>query len=101
MARTANIFVRVEPEVKDQAEQLLSQLGISMSNAIGLFLRQVVIQRGIPFEMKLPRNKPLSMGSLTEEEFNFHIEKGLLDIAEGKVISAKEVADKLHRDYGI
>jgi DNA-damage-inducible protein J len=50
MARTSNIFARVEPEIKKQAELVLEQLGISMSNAIGLFLRQVVLQRGIPFE---------------------------------------------------
>ncbi|HPE94771.1 MAG TPA: type II toxin-antitoxin system RelB/DinJ family antitoxin [Bacillota bacterium] len=54
MARTSNIFARVEPEVKEQAEKILTELGIPMSNAIGLFLRQVVLQRGIPFDMKLP-----------------------------------------------
>ena len=37
MARTANIFVRVEPEIKEQAEKVLEQLGIPMSNAISLF----------------------------------------------------------------
>ena len=54
MARTSNIFARVEPEVKEQAEKILTELGIPLSNAIGLFLRQVVLQRGIPFDMKLP-----------------------------------------------
>ena len=54
MARTANVFARVEPEVKEQAEQVLDRLGIPMSNAVGMFLRQIVLQRGIPFEMKLP-----------------------------------------------
>ncbi len=44
MARTSNIFARVEPEIKEQAEQVLQQLGIPMSNAIDLFLRQVVMQ---------------------------------------------------------
>lgn len=54
MARTSNVFARVEPEVKEQAETILNQLGIPMSNAVGMFLRQVIIHRGIPFEMKLP-----------------------------------------------
>ncbi len=53
MARTANVFARVEPELKAQAEQVLDRLGIPMSNAVGMFLRQIVLQRGIPFEMKL------------------------------------------------
>ena len=42
MTRTANVFARVEPEVKEQAEQVLDRLGISMSNAVGMFLRQIV-----------------------------------------------------------
>lgn len=53
MARTANIFAHVEPELKEQAESVLDQLGIPMSNAVGMFLRQIVLQKGIPFEMKL------------------------------------------------
>lgn len=55
MARTSNIFARVEPEVKEEAEKVLDQLGIPMSNAVGMFLRQVVLQNGIPFDVKLPK----------------------------------------------
>ena len=46
-ARTANVFARVEPELKEQAESVLDQLGIPMSNAVGMFLRQIVLQKGI------------------------------------------------------
>ncbi|WP_276620519.1 type II toxin-antitoxin system RelB/DinJ family antitoxin [Syntrophomonas wolfei] len=101
MARTSNIFARVEPEVKEQAELVLEQLGIPMSNAIGLFLRQVVLQRGIPFELKLPQSKPLSVSSLTEEQFNTEIEKGLADLTAGRVISAESITDRMRQDYGI
>ena len=68
MARTSNVFARVEPEVKEQAESILNQLGIPMSNAVGMFLRQVVIQRGIPFDIKLPSNKRLSVSELNKEQ---------------------------------
>jgi DNA-damage-inducible protein J len=101
MARTSNIFARVEPEVKQQAEIVLEQLGIPMSNAIGMFLRQIVLQKGIPFEMKLPQSKPVAYGSLTEEQFNKEIEKGLSDLGSGRVTSAKSVAEKMHQDYRI
>jgi DNA-damage-inducible protein J len=101
MARTSNIFARVEPEVKEQAELVLEQLGIPMSNAIGLFLRQVVLQRGIPFELKLPQSKPLSVGTLTEEQFNAEIEKGLADLTAGRVVSAENVAERMRQDYRI
>ena len=101
MARTANIFVRVEPKIKEQAEEVLEQLGIPMSNAVGLFLRQVVLQRGIPFEMKLPQNKPLSVEQLSEERFNAEIEKGMADFKIGKVISAEQVSASMSKNYGL
>lgn len=101
MARTSNIFARVEPEIKEQAELVLEQLGIPMSNAIGLFLRQVVLQRGIPFELKLPQNQPLSVSSLTKEQFNAAIEKGLSDLIAGRVVSVESVAERMHKDYGV
>ena len=101
MARTSNVFARVEPELKEQAEQVLAQLGIPMSNAIGMFLRQVVLQQGIPFEMKLPKKAPLAYGSLTKEQFDAEIERGMADVWGGKVYSADEVEEEMRRDYGI
>ena len=88
MARTSNVFARVEPEIKEQAEQVLERLGIPMSNAVGMFLRQVVLQRGIPFEMKLPQTAPLNYGSLTREQFDAEMEKGMADVKVGRVYAA-------------
>ncbi len=101
MAKTANIFARVEPEIKEQAEIVLEKLGIPMSNAINIFLRQVVLQNGLPFEIKVSQNKPLSYGNLTTEQFNQEIEKGLADLASGRVVSSQSVAERMHREYGI
>ena len=101
MARTSNIFARVEPEIKEQAESVLNQLGIPMSNAVSMFLRQVVIQRGIPFEMKLPAKRPLVMDELTKEQLDAEIAKGIADIEDGKVYSAKEVEERMRRMYGV
>lgn len=101
MARTSNIFARVEPEIKEQAEKILGRLGIPMSNAIGLFLRQVVLQRGIPFDIKLSQSELLTAGNLSEEQFNAEIERGLADMAAGRVASADSVADRMRRDYGV
>lgn len=95
MARTSNVFARVEPEIKEQAETILNQLGIPMSNAVGMFLRQVVIQRGIPFEMKLPENKPLVMSELSREQLNAQLAKGIDDVENGRVYSADEVEEEL------
>ena len=56
MAKSANLYARIEPEVKEQAEAILSALGIPASNAITMFYKQVILQRGLPFEVKLPEH---------------------------------------------
>lgn len=101
MARTANVFARVEPEIKEQAEIVLDQLGIPMSNAVGMFLRQIVLQRGIPFEMKLPANRPVVMSELTKEQFDEALTKGMNDIENGRVFSADDVEAEIKRKYSL
>lgn len=101
MAETSNIFVSVEPEIKEQAESVLDQLGIPMSNAVSMFLKQVVIQRGIPFELKLPVKRPLVMSELNKEQIDAEITKGIADIEDGRVYSIEEVEEKMHRMYGV
>lgn len=101
MAKTSNIFARVEPAIKEQAEDILSQLGVSMSNAINMFLRQVVLQKGVPFEMKLPQYHVADMSRMTETEFNIEMEKGMADVAAGRLVSADDVAAQMRQEYGI
>lgn len=101
MARTANVCVRVEPQLKEQAEKILSQLGISMSDAIGIFLHQVVLKNGLPFGVKIPHEKPLAYQNLTHDELVKEIEKGMNDIREGRVYSTDEVEKEMKRDFGI
>ena len=48
------IQVRLDKQTKNQAQKVFGMLDISMSEAVKLFLRQVVLQRGIPFELKIP-----------------------------------------------
>lgn len=100
-SRTANIFTRVDPETKEQAEAILNQLGIPMSNAIGMFLKQIVMQRGIPFEMKLPASVPVAIGSMTKEQVDMELQKGLDDLAAGRIISADAVEAEMRSLYGV
>ncbi len=101
MARTSTVYARVEPDIKEQAEIILNQLGIPMSNAVGMFLRQVVIHKGIPFDVKLSVREPLTMGALTQEQLDSAIAAGIDDIENGRTISAEDVSEELHRAYGI
>ena len=69
MAKSANVFARVEPELKNEAEAVLDQLGVPMSNAITMFLRQIVLKQGLPFEVSLPHRRPLVLSELTAEQW--------------------------------
>lgn len=101
MARTSNVFARVEPQIKEEAEEILEQLGIPMSNAVGMFLRQVVMQRGIPFEMKLPKNMTLAYEGLSKSEFDAEMEKGMADVKNGNVVSADDAEKYIRQKYSI
>ncbi|MEN6326388.1 MAG: type II toxin-antitoxin system RelB/DinJ family antitoxin [Syntrophomonas sp.] len=68
MPKSSNLYVRIEPDVKEQAEKVFDSLGISMSNAVGLFLKQVVINQAIPFELRLAPAKIKSVAIMTEVE---------------------------------
>jgi len=57
MAKTAYISARVEPKLKASAERVLSKLGVSTSDAVTMFLRQVVLHRGLPFELRTPKEE--------------------------------------------
>ena len=54
MAKTEMIRARVEPELKREAENLFSALGLSTTEAITLFYRQVTLHQGLPFQVRIP-----------------------------------------------
>lgn len=99
--RTANVYTRVDPDTKEQAEKILNQLGIPMSHAIVMFLKQVVIQRGMPFEMKLQPASPVSVGNLTKAQFDAEMQLGMDDMASGRTIPADDVESEMKRLYGV
>ena len=101
MSRTSNIYVRVEPEIKTQAEKILEKLGIPMSNAVSIFLRQVIMQNGLPFEVKIPDNKPHILSNLTEDEFNIEMLKAHKDFKDGRTYSFEEVEKELKKELKI
>ena len=55
MAKTDTLHIRVEPTVKKKAEKTLNELGMSITEAINVFLNQVILNDGIPFEIRKPR----------------------------------------------
>ena len=88
MAKSANLYARIEPEVKEQAEAILNALGI----AITMFYKQIILQRGLPFEVKLPEH-PLDVSRLTDAQLDAELEKGYAQYRAGQAIPAQQAFD--------
>lgn len=99
MSKSASVYARIEPEVKEQAEEILASLGIPASNAINMFYKQIILQRGLPFEVKLPAPASLDICAMTEEQFHTELEKGYQDVLEGRTRPASEVFADIRKDY--
>jgi len=55
MARSANLHIRIDPETKSGAESLYSAFGLTLTDAVTIFLRQSLMVGGLPFELRRPR----------------------------------------------
>ena len=100
-AKSANLYARIEPEVKEQAEEILSALGIPASNAINMFYKQIILQRGLPFEVKMPSARLIDLSVLSEKEVNIELEKGYADMKDGRKKSAGKAFADIRKDYNI
>ena len=101
MANTSAVYARIDTNLKDTAEGILSQLGISPSSAIQMLYSQIVLKNGMPFDLRLPPVKPIAVGSMTREQLDAELQKGIDSIKVGKVYSADEVDEALAEEFGI
>lgn len=89
MEKTATLNLRVNPVVKEKAEEVLSRLGVPMSTAIDIYLNQISLTGGIPFAVTLPKapdtiNADLMAGA----QLHAKLQKGYEDAAAGNVQNA-------------
>lgn len=98
--KTSNIYVRVEPNVKKQAEKVFEKIGIPMSSAVGMFLRQVIIKNGLPFEVVASKNEPLFLSEMTDDELDKELMKAQEDFDNGRVYTVDEVKRELEKEFG-
>ena len=91
MEKTTTLNLRVNPNVKKRVEDILSQLGIPMSTAIDMYLKQISMFEGIPFAVTLPK-VPESINADTMHSDGLHekLRKGYADMEVGKVQNAAE-----------
>lgn len=66
MAKTENLSIRIEPEIKKEAEATLDYLGLTMAEAVKIFLKQVIMTDSIPFDIKVPRYNKETLEAIKE-----------------------------------
>ena len=70
MAKTTNINIRTEAEVKQRIESLFSQFGITVSDAVNIFFHQSLMQRGLPFQMQIPQYNDETIAAIDDVNNN-------------------------------
>lgn len=72
MPKTATIHTRIEPEIKIQVDNILNELGISTTEAINLFFRQIIRYRGIPLDLRIPNIETITSIHEAEQNIDLH-----------------------------
>lgn len=89
MEKTMTLNLRVNPTVKQQAEEVLKQLGIPMATAIDMYLRQITMTGGIPFALSLPKAPAaLNADTMTDEQLRAVLQMGIQEVQRGDVVDA-------------
>ena len=72
MAKTSTITVRLDPKVKTDAQAIFDKLGLTTTQAISLFLNQVSLNKGLPFDLHIPNAETAKAIKDTLTERNLH-----------------------------
>ena len=100
MEKTATLNLRVNPTVKERAEEVLSKLGVPMSTAIDMYLNQISLTGGIPFAITLPKAPDtINADLMTTAELHTKQQKGYDDIAAGNVQNAASAFDRFRESH--
>lgn len=101
MANTSAVYARIDSDLKESAETILRQLGISPSSAIQMLYSQIVLTRGLPLDLHLPPRKPIAIGGMSRAELDAELRKGMDSLQSGKTYTVDEVDAELSREFGI
>lgn len=93
--RSANVIARVEPEVKEQAEEILSQIGIPVSTAINMLYREIILWKGLPFRPSMPSFGVKAYDELSKEEFDSMMAIGLAQAKSNQSFPVDDVFDEI------
>lgn len=100
MEKTATLNLRVNPTVKERAEEVLSRLGVPMSTAIDMYLNQISLTGGIPFAVTLPKTPDtVNVDLMTTAEIHAKLKKGYDDIEAGNVQNAADAFTRFRESH--
>ena len=99
MAKTETLHIRVNEQVKANAEETLDMLGISISDAVNMFLCQVNLTGGLPFAVKLPAPERTIVRS--KADLINKLDEGKADLKTGKVSDAKDTFERLRNKHNV
>lgn len=95
--KTANVMARVEPSVKEQAEEIMDMLGIPVSVVINTLYKQIIMTRSIPFSLSVP-TAPVARDELDDAAFRAMMERGLKEAKVDQSRLASDVFADLKRE---
>lgn len=101
MANSSAVYVRMDPTLKETAEEILEQLGITSSGAVQMLYKQIILHRGLPFSLTLPDDRPVAVGGMSRAQIDAELSKGLESLQSGVRYSADDVDQELAQEFGI
>ncbi|WP_314730523.1 type II toxin-antitoxin system RelB/DinJ family antitoxin [Oribacterium parvum] len=91
MANTKAVYARIDTKLKENAEGILQQLGISPSSAIQMLYSQIVRTNGFPLDLHLSHQAPTAIGKMSQNELNTALQEGYESALTGKKYSVEEI----------
>ena len=100
MEKSSTLNLRINPTLKQEAESVLSRLGIPMSTAVDIFLNQVVLSGGIPFAVTLPKApEEINISRMSEDQIHAKLQRGYDDYRANRTQNAAEAFAKFKESH--
>ena len=96
--KSANVSVRVAPEIKQQAEAVLDKIGLPVSVLIDTLYRQIIYTGGVPYPLTVPKFP--TRDTMSEKDFDAMMEKGYSQAVAGEGMELDTAFDELRKGIG-
>jgi len=91
MAKTAKLNIRIDPDTKEAAEKLFANFGITITDAVNMFLHQSILTGGLPFSVKIPQPNASTLSAMQDIE----------DMVNGKTPSSPQSVDDFFKEMNL